>query len=201
MLTTAIAADPVTVRVHKKRLYMMPTDHLHEELRVIDSAEAMADLDGETDDDIVRNSAIEFASQRQAVREILEYRERRGVDVPSPTYGIPREVIDEIKARRPIEDEVELFTDLRKSGKSCRGVCPLCPGKSNPTALAVSTERQTWHCFSCDVGGDVIAWQTAVHREWDFLNAVSYLSGVTGVEIPSRRDRAPRVVARGTVNV
>lgn len=184
--------DPTLVRYHRRRLMLWPEPYLIEELRVLAAMDAMAGLDeDEYAPDVVARSSADIAAQRAAIHEILAYRERHGVEVPEPSYGYDRASIEALKAARPIDAEVELLTTLRRSGASCRGACPLCPGVKNATTLAVWPERGTWRCWRCNVGGDVIAWAMAAQRV-DFLGAVRYLAGVTGVTIERERPPAPR---------
>ena len=73
---------------------------------------------------------------------------------------------------------------LRKTGKSWRGPCPL-HGGDNGSSLSVSESKGLWHCFTCGRGGDAVTW---VIERWDmtFIEAIRFLSVLTGIETPDR---------------
>lgn len=99
-------ADEATVTFYRNRMHLWSSESLHEELDVIDALEVMAGIDDQDyDADVVHNSAVDLVSQRRAIQDILSHREKPGVEVPSPSFGIPREILEEIKARRRIDTE------------------------------------------------------------------------------------------------
>lgn len=69
---------------------------------------------------------------------------------------------------------VGCHTKLRKSGKNYYGCCPI-HGDNNPS-LAVYPETQSFYCFGCNRGGDVIAFMIAL-ANLDFKQAVANLAG------------------------
>jgi DNA primase len=68
---------------------------------------------------------------------------------------IPAEVIDRIKQAT---DLVAVIKDrgvrLRKTGQVYKGRCPFHEEKT--PSFTVTPAEKLWHCFGCDVGGDVI---------------------------------------------
>jgi hypothetical protein len=61
------------------------------------------------------------------------------------------------RAIREANDIVEIvsrYIELHKSGKEYVGRCPFHDDRH--PSLAVNEEKQKFHCFSCDKGGDVI---------------------------------------------
>lgn len=91
---------------------------------------------------------------------------------PKPIPG--RVNVIDIKARADMVAEVERYTKLRKSGSRFIGSCPLHEDKH--PSLVVYPDQQSWHCFQCNRGGDVIAFTQAVEHT-DFRGAAAILGG------------------------
>ncbi len=89
-------------------------------------------------------------------------------------------LIETIKARIDVVEEVGLVVALRKSGKSFQGLCPFHNERS--PSFYVFPESQTWHCFGCNEGGDVF---TFVEKQQglDFRDALLYLAEKVGVSV------------------
>ena len=62
--------------------------------------------------------------------------------------------IDKVKSALNIVNVVETFTNLQKAGINFKGICPF-HNDSHPS-MVVSPAKQTYHCFVCGAGGDVI---------------------------------------------
>ncbi len=65
------------------------------------------------------------------------------------------DMIAQVNQRVDLVDIVAEYVPLRKSGRSYRGACPFHQG-SNPSALSVDPQRQSYHCFSCGASGNGI---------------------------------------------
>src|SRR5229473_2087941 len=89
-------------------------------------------------------------------------------------------LIEAIKAKIDVVDEVGLVVALRKSGKSLQGLCPF--HNERTASFYVFPESQTWRCFGCNEGGDVF---TFVEKQQglDFRDALHYLAEKAGVAV------------------
>lgn len=63
--------------------------------------------------------------------------------------------INEIKKRLDIVEEVEKHVKLEKNGKRYTGFCPFHTNTNTP-ALTIYADQQSWWCYGCNKGGDVL---------------------------------------------
>ena len=89
--------------------------------------------------------------------------------------------IDDIKDRIDIIDIISETVKLRRTGKNYTGFCPFHQNTRTP-AFVVFPETATWHCFSCNEGGDMFKF--LMKKEgWDFPQTLKHLAERAGVEI------------------
>lgn len=100
-----------------------------------------------------------------------------------------RSVIDEVKSRLDVVDIVGSKVDLRRAGKSFKGLCPFHNEKS--PSFIVNPERQSYHCFGCGKSGDAISFLMETDK-LDFKDALKQLAESVGVRI-----EAPKPVDEG----
>ena len=74
----------------------------------------------------------------------------------------------------PIENIVNQQIRLRRSGKNLVGLCPF-HGEKTPS-FYIYTETNSFWCFGCSQGGDVINFIRSFHG-YSFKEAVEYLTG------------------------
>ena len=90
--------------------------------------------------------------------------------------------------RIPIQDVVSrLGLDLIKTGNSLQGDCPTGHPSANHRCFSINTDQNYFHCFNCDVAGDVIRLVEIVN-ETDFKGAVSWLGKEFNWSIPENCD-------------
>ncbi|GCE04862.1 DNA primase [Dictyobacter aurantiacus] len=97
-------------------------------------------------------------------------------------------VIETIKAKADIVDEISTVVTLQKSGKSYKGLCPF--HNERTPSFYVFQESQTWHCFGCNEGGDIFSF-VQKQQGLDFHEALVYLGEKTGVEIEDHQGGDP----------
>ena len=88
--------------------------------------------------------------------------------------------IDEIKSRCNIVDVISPVVPLKRTGANWKGCCPF--HKEKTPSFVVSEQRQSYHCFGCGVGGDVITF-TEKYYNLDFPEAVEKLANQYGIQI------------------
>jgi hypothetical protein len=90
----------------------------------------------------------------------------------------PRSVInldiDKTKASIDIVRFISKHTRLRQSGKTYSGICPF-HSEQHPS-FTVYPESQSWYCFSCNRGGDVINFIMLIEKV-EFKSALEILTG------------------------
>lgn len=107
-----------------------------------------------------------------ACREAIAWlRESRAKPPPAISHWIDAGAI---KAQNDIVDIIERYTRLRKAGRNLIGCCPI--HQDRHPSLTVYPDQQTWHCFGCNQGGDIIAFIQAVEH-CDFRGAAAILGG------------------------
>jgi DNA primase len=97
-------------------------------------------------------------------------------------------VIEEIKDRLPIEDLVSQYVQLKKVGRSLKGLCPFHSEKT--PSFIVSPERGIAYCFGCNKGGDVFKFMQEIEGV-DFGDALKILAERTGVKLENYKFEKP----------
>lgn len=106
---------------------------------------------------------------------------------------IPQEYIQEVVARNDITDVVGSYVQLRHRGRTHTGLCPFHSEKT--PSFVVYPETQSFYCFGCGVGGDVITFIKKINN-LDYVEAVKLLAGRAGMAMPEEDDKVGRLRSR-----
>lgn len=88
--------------------------------------------------------------------------------------------LEEIKNKIDIVEYVGKYVQLKQSGRNFKGLCPFHSEKT--PSFMVSPEKQIWHCFGCNDGGDVISFVEKIEG-LSFPDAVKELASRAGVTL------------------
>lgn len=89
----------------------------------------------------------------------------------------------EIKARLDVADIVGEYLPLKPAGSgSFKALCPFHQEKT--PSFYVNRARQSWHCFGCDKGGDLISFVMEMEG-LEFREALQHLAQKAGVTLPA----------------
>ena len=89
----------------------------------------------------------------------------------------------EVKSRLDIADIIGEYIQLKPAGSGAfKALCPFHQERS--PSFSVSRSRQTWHCFGCDLGGDLIAFVMRLEG-MEFREALELLANRAGVVLPA----------------
>ncbi|TET12902.1 MAG: DNA primase [Dehalococcoidia bacterium] len=95
--------------------------------------------------------------------------------------------IDEIKQRLDVVDVVDSYLRLEKAGRNFKALCPFHQEKT--PSFFVFPERQSWRCFGCGSGGDLVSF--VMKKEGvDFSEALKMLAERAGVSLARRKETA-----------
>ena len=94
---------------------------------------------------------------------------------------IPSSIIEEIRGKSDIVKVISEYIALRKRGRNYLGLCPFHPEKD--ASFTVSPEKQIFHCFGCNEGGNAFAFIMKMENI-SFAEAVEELGEKVNVAVP-----------------
>ncbi|NLK38808.1 MAG: DNA primase [Clostridiales bacterium] len=92
-------------------------------------------------------------------------------------------IIEDIKNRNNIEDIVSSYVTLKRAGANLQGLCPFHSEKT--PSFTIFTATQSYYCFGCGAGGDVINFIRNVEN-LDYRSAVEFLAQRAGITLPEQ---------------
>ena len=99
---------------------------------------------------------------------------------------IPSDTVDEIKRRVSLVSLIGEYVNLKKAGRSHKGLCPFHGEKS--ASFHVHDDLGYYYCFGCGAKGDCISFlQEQVG--YSFIESVQQLAERCGVILPEVRER------------
>ena len=100
---------------------------------------------------------------------------------------------EEVRMRLNIEDVVGEYVDLKRAGRNFKGLSPFS-GEKTPS-FYVSPDKNIWHDFSSNKGGDVFSFVMEVEG-MDFRQALEHLAQKAGVDLTIYDSKGDQEVAR-----
>src|SRR5438874_7792774 len=91
---------------------------------------------------------------------------------------VKQDAVQEIKDRLDLVDLISEHLRLQKAGRDLKGLCPFHQEKT--PSLYVSPEKQLWHCYGCQKGGDHFTFIQDIEHV-GFRGALRLLAEKTGV--------------------
>lgn len=85
-----------------------------------------------------------------------------------------------IKDKIDVVDLINEYVQLKPAGINHKGLCPFHQEKS--PSFMVNRERQNWHCFGCNKGGDIFTFIQDIEG-MDFVEALKFLANRAGVQL------------------
>ena len=100
---------------------------------------------------------------------------------------------EEVRARLNIEDVIGEYVQLRRAGRNFKGLSPFTSEKT--PSFVVSPDKQIWHDFSSNKGGDLFSFVMEVEG-MDFRAALEHLARKAGVDLSLFEDKGSQQIAK-----
>lgn len=100
---------------------------------------------------------------------------------------------EEIRARLNIEDVISEYVQLKRAGRNFKGLSPFT-GEKTPS-FYVSPDKNIWHDFSSNKGGDVFSFVMEVEGI-DFRGALDLLAQRAGVDLSAYSSKGAQEIAQ-----
>ena len=98
---------------------------------------------------------------------------------------LPQQFIDDLRLQANIVQVVQDYVPLKRAGRTYKGLCPFHSEKT--PSFHVDPEKGFFHCFGCNVGGDVFKF-LELHEKVGFQDAVRMLAQKFGVSLPETEE-------------
>jgi DNA primase len=95
--------------------------------------------------------------------------------------GYDSEFLEKLKEKSDIVEVVSSYVELKRKGRNYWACCPFHHEKT--PSFAVNDSDQIFHCFGCNVGGDVITFIEMIESV-DFVDAVKILADRVKMPLP-----------------
>ncbi len=92
------------------------------------------------------------------------------------------EFLYELRMRSDIEQIISMYVNIKRRGKNLVGLCPFHNEKT--PSFTVYPETQSYFCFGCGAGGEVISFIRRAEN-LDYFEAVKFLCDKCGMTMPT----------------
>lgn len=96
-----------------------------------------------------------------------------------------QDFIERVRNAHNIVDYISSFTQLKRSGSTYMGLCPFPSHREKTPSFSVSEDKQIYHCFGCQKGGNLITFLIE-YQGMSFPQAVETLANKAGIPIPEK---------------
>ena len=101
--------------------------------------------------------------------------------------------IEELKYRNRIDDVISSYVNLKRAGSNKVGLCPFHSERT--PSFTVFTNTETFKCFGCGAGGDVITFIMRAEN-LEYVSAVEFLAKRAGLDMPEDTEHKSEMVKR-----
>ncbi len=95
--------------------------------------------------------------------------------------AVPEYVIEQIRNSNDIVSVISEHINLKKTGANYKAICPF--HKEKTPSFVVSPEKQIYHCFGCNEGGNVFGFLMK-YENISFFESLKKLAGRAGIALP-----------------
>lgn len=100
---------------------------------------------------------------------------------------------EEIKSKLDIVDVIQEYFPLKQAGVNFKARCPFHEEKT--PSFMVNREKQFFHCFGCNLGGDVFTFMQKIENI-EFPEALKILANKAGVKLPEYNPKMANLKTR-----
>ncbi len=97
---------------------------------------------------------------------------------------ISERTIEEVREASDIVEVISSYLPLKKTGSNYKSLCPFHSEKT--PSFVVSPERQIFHCFGCQAGGNVFSFIMKMEN-LTFPESVSFLAEKAGIKLETEK--------------